>query len=117
MEPEPQEPQIFCLSGTGTVVYSESGFGSGSNINWNTKVKKFKNKNETNFWDIMLTLKRQDFFQIFWNNCHIWSGSDSGFGSGTESGFGTGTRNFFGVGTRNHNTALPGNEIPYSPRL
>jgi hypothetical protein len=44
-EPEPElEQQLFCFSGTGTVMHSgsETGFGPGSNIKWNLKVKKSK---------------------------------------------------------------------------
>jgi hypothetical protein len=50
---------IFCLSETGT----EMHYGSGSNIKCNKKVIKSKN-GRPNFWEIMvlLTLKRQDFF-------------------------------------------------------
>jgi hypothetical protein len=47
----------FCLSETGTVMYSGPGseFGSESNTKLNTKVKKFKQikKEMTTFWETM----------------------------------------------------------------
>jgi hypothetical protein len=45
---------------------SGTGFGSGFNIKWNKESQKIKNERPA-FWEIMLllSLKKQDFAQIF----------------------------------------------------
>jgi hypothetical protein len=86
----------FCLSGTRT------GFESGSNIKCKSK-KKIENERPT-FREIMLilTLKRQDFVQIFcfWKIVlnTVWirnqSGNQNFFKVGTGTGNGTATNHY-----------------------